>query len=256
MTAMGFFESQIKRISPPWLARRVGGAVMRAIGAAIDTQASRAADGVRARFPGVGPDDALSYVGSDRVIVRGPAEPAGTYADRLQIWWDSHRTRGGPYALLGQLFAFWRSTLNVPIDLVYQTGRRYQMDTSGAIVRDDLTWSTGLYFDGVPEWSRIWLFFYVTELVEPLVDEFGAPIVDEHGDPITVDLLLGDTLPDEWVETFSVVPRQWSAAHVRRTTIVLLKPGGFVWGYPRPMRKWGDGWKWGTPANIRIVLEG
>jgi hypothetical protein len=256
VTIAGFFEAQVARISPPWLSRRVGRAIMRALGRQIDVQAQRVGDGVRARFPGLAPDDALAFIGHDRLIPRGPLEPATSYARRLRIWLASHRSRGGPYAMLAQLFAFWVDTLNVPIDLIYQTGRRYQMDVDGAVVRDDLTWSTGLFFDGEPKWERIWLFFYVDTLTEALTDEFGNPITDEHGDPITVDVLLGDALPDEWVEMFSLVPRTWTAAHIERTTIVLLRSDARLWGYPRPVRKWGDGWKWGTPKSIRIVLEG
>lgn len=265
MTIGGFFEAQIARISPPWLSRKTGRAIMRALGKQIDVQSQRVGDGVRARFPGVAPEDALSYIGHDRLIARGPLEPASSYRKRLQIWLASHRTRGGPYALLSQLFAFWRDTMNVPIDVVYQTGRRYQMDVDGVVVRDDLTWSVGTYFDGVPEWARFWIFFYVTTLVEALTDEHGDPITDEHGDPITVDVLLGSSLTDTWEEMFSLVPRTWNAAHVKRTTIVLLRGIGRFWDYPVPVPTW-DEWEaslagatWDdidADAPIQIVLEG
>lgn len=233
MTIRGFFEAQIARISPPWLSRKTGRAIMRALAQPIDVQRVRVADGVRARMPGIGPDDALSYIGADRVIARGPAESASTYASRLVRWWTDHATRGGPYAMLAQLFAFWRASLNVPIDVVFNNGGRYQMDTSGNVVRDVLTW-TGRNFDGSTHWARIWIFFYVTTLSEPLVDEFGAPIVDEHGDPITVDLVIGDTLPDDTAESFRVVPRTWNAAHIEQTTVVLLHGVGRLWDYPVP----------------------
>ena len=253
-----FFQAAIKRISPPWLQRTVGGAVMKGIAIAIDAQADQLANGVRARFPGLGPDDALPKIGNDRVITRGPSEPVASYARRLRGWWDAHSTQGGPYALLAQLFAYWKDTGPWAIELVYASGTRYSLDTLGNVTRDAITWTP----DGSGHWSRIWLFFHVPAQIQDLIlGDTGDNIVGDT-DSIQggLDLLTsGGVLPASLYESFRVVPRQWTAAHVEQTTIVLLWPnvsgGGRLWGYPQPNPVWGShAWQQTAGSPITFTL--
>lgn len=135
----------VKRVTPPWLQRKVAGRLMLTLAEQADDMVTRAVQGVALRFPGAlgGTIDpsSLAYTGRERRIRRGPGEDAVTYARRLRTWWDAHQTRGGPYALLGQLYAFFLDWLNVRMDVVYYSGTRRWMDVAGVITRDSITWS-------------------------------------------------------------------------------------------------------------------
>jgi hypothetical protein len=231
--------------------------IMEALGEQIDTHRERLTVGVVKRFPGVPDDDpeALALIGQERRIRRGPGEPAATYAPRLRAWWDDHRTRGGPYALLRQLFLFWRHTINPQIDVVYHSGTRRSVDADGVITRDAITWSA----DGTSLWSQIWIFFHLVDGLPGniLVDEFGNELVDEEGNVLVDE---GGSLSPAQEEEFRVIPREWSAAHILRTTIVLLWGEGRLWDYPQPIPTWDDrenaGHTWDGELPIVLVVEG
>lgn len=234
------FEAALVRISPPWLRRNVGAKLLGAFGARIDDLVDRMVDGVKLRFPGHDPTaidpSALVLLGRERRILRGPNEPDATYAARLQTWWDAHRTRGGPYALMTQLYHFWRATLTPQIDLVYHSGQRYVLSAAGAITRDAITWNA----DGTAFWSQFWLFFDLPATLDfPLVDDTGQPIVDDLGNQIIATISTGDADGvSAFVDELAAVPREWSAAHVFRITIVLLYGVGRLWDYPVPVPTW------------------
>jgi hypothetical protein len=97
------FRDAIQEISPPWLAQGAGQRIMYLPGVLTDALTQAALDGVKARFPGYGTPEALTYIGADRQIVRGPNEPDDSYVTRLRIWLDSWRHAGSPYGLLPQL---------------------------------------------------------------------------------------------------------------------------------------------------------
>lgn len=255
----GFFEAQAIRLSPPWLLRPTGAATMRAIAQQLDALADRVTLGVKARFPSLAPEDALSQIGKDRRIQRGPAEPADSYAKRLQIWWDSHRTEGGPYALLGQLYWFWKPTLDVPIEYVDYSGKRLTLATDGTITRDAIVWGG----DGSGDFAQYWLFFRLTSNLLPLtIDANGDFVIAGNGDVIVAmfDLDTGTPLPASVLEDFRAVPREWTAAHIIKVHIVLLWPsGGRLWEYPQPVPGW-DAWTWGGPPSgpvspVEIIID-
>lgn len=260
MTAIRSFAAGLLARMPPWLRRTNGRKLILGLGDPLDELAQNAADGVKMRFPTATVDaDALAYTGRERRIDRGPGETAETYAGRLRIWLDSHRTRGGPYALLGQLFAFWRYALNVPIDVVAYSGARCAMDVNGAIVRDIVDWTA----DGSGDWAQDWIFFYTPAEIDlgELATEGGIVLVDELGEPLAGTLdLAGGTIPASLEEAFKLVPRTWTTAHLKRCTIVLLFEGSArLWDYPVPVPTW-DEWEatgatWGDPSPIVIVID-
>lgn len=248
----------IRRLTPPWLRRTVGAQVMEGIAEVVDDTAERFVQGVKLRFPGVPPRpidaDALALTGRERRIRRGPLEPEATYAARLPSWWDAHRTRGGPYALLEQLFAYWRDALGVRMDVVYHSGTRRWIDPAGVITRDAITWGA----DGSSNWARIWVFFHLGDVLDTVdvTDHLGDPILDDGDDPIlarTGSLIVGGAVSDEDAENFKAIPREWSAAHVQRTTIVLLWGEARLWGYPQPVPAWGA-WTWQGATTNPVVL--
>lgn len=140
------------RSVPPWLQRTHGARLLGGIGDVIDVLVQRALEAVTLRFPRASETTALPYIGRDRRIRRGPAEPASTYAVRLRSWWGDHQTRGGPHVLLRQLHAYLLGFAPGRIDLVYQSGTRFLCDeATGAITRSDITWGGDGDLEGARE---------------------------------------------------------------------------------------------------------
>lgn len=250
------FVTGLVRTMPPWLRRTRGLRLLEAIGEQIDDVIDRTAEGVRLRFPHhLTPDPgALALTGRERRIRRGPAETAATYAKRIRTWWDAHRTRGGPYALLGQLYAYTVDWLNVPIDVVYYSGMRRAMDVAGVITRDAITWGA----DASGHWARFWVFFYVTDPLPGesryLTTEAGDYLVTEDGDYLlATSAIAPDALTSFEEEIFKAIPREWSAAHIDKISIVLLWDARRLWNYPQPVptwTAWGLTSTWSEPPTI------
>lgn len=257
MTIRTFAAGLLARM-PPWLRRTYGKPVILALGDPLDDQAQNAANAIKLRFPtGTVDPAALSLTGAERRIPRGPDEDAATYADRLRLWLDSHRTRGGAYALLGQLFAYWRATLNVPIEVVAASGGRESMDVNGAITRDVVDWTGG--GDLSTFWAQDWVFFHTPSALDVTIKaSTGDEVIAGTGDVVigSIDLLslAGGPLPGPIEDSFSLLPRTWAPAHLKRTTIVLLYGNGRVLGYP-PGNTLGDGNALGDNLPVRIVID-
>jgi hypothetical protein len=204
------FSDYVWRIGPPWLQRTMAVRILSAMMVPFDALADKTVDSIKARFPNA-TNDALPQIGRERRIRRGPAENAGTYSRRLLSWWDDHRGRGGPYALLRQLRAFWLDTYNVQIDVVSYNGLRHSIDTNGVITRDQITWTP----DASGEWAQFWVFFHLTSDPGPLTPEQEA--------------------------NFLMIPIEWSAAHILREHVVLLWGFCPMWDFPPPVGDW-DAW--------------
>lgn len=232
------FESFLRRVGPPWLQRAVGGAVKAGIGVVVDAVVDATAASISIRFPSADRPDALGYIGRDRRILRGPAESDAAFAARLLPWWDMHRIRGGPYALLTQLQQYLAGFLDIEIHCVANSGTHHWIDLDGVISRGAIAGWTG---DGEypTKWARIFLFFHLDSdvLTFTLLDDTGSPILTEAGEEILVDVSIY-ALSDEDRRIFCAVAREWSAAHIDRIYIRLLPPGGGVWDYPES--EWGD----------------
>ena len=254
-----FFQSRILNGVPPWLRRLVGARLLKGIATPIDDVAARTANGASMRFPNADRPDALQLIGAERRIRRGPEESATTYARRLLGWWDAHRTRGGPYALLGQLYAYFFDFLNVQIEVVYNTsGRRYSMDVDGAVVRDAISWDG----DGSGNWARFWVFIHAPATIpigtSPIETDGGDVLVTDDGDTITADVSIApDELTAEQQEIFLAIPREWSAAHIDKIYVVLLWGAGELWDYPQPVGTWDDdpGALWDEELPVVLTVE-
>lgn len=333
------FGSRILQVLPPWLQRTTGGRVMGALGDVLDVHTQRAFEALTLRFPRSTETTALPYLGRDRRIRRGPAEPASSYARRLLTWWADHKQRGGPHALLRQIHAYLLDYAPGQIDLVYQSGTRFPCDeTTSEITRSDITWGGDGHFasdpytlgfdatatdttlrvngagawplegryqitisrPGVSEtawvttvepgafppvvhlespiansypddvttvvrdfanWARIWLFVHINLVADVLLTEGADELLTEAGDGLEGDVpVFGGTFGPDDEATWAAVPREWSAAHIQRVTIVLLTGAARCWGYPVPVPTWGD-WgatsTWGTssPATVIIIED-
>jgi hypothetical protein len=194
------FEEQALRVVPPWLRRRVGGAVMRALGATGDGLVARAVDAVGLRFPGFNPD-ALSLLGRDRRVIRGAGESDETYTVRLRRWRTDHKKRGGVFGLIEQLRAYYAAAPR-QIDIVYSSGTRYVLGSDGTITRDTISWTP----ETPDEWAKVWIFFHAATDPTPLTDEEAASLI--------------------------AIPAEWTAGHIKSLRVVYLWPGAALWDYP------------------------
>lgn len=187
------YRDSLRKISPPWLQTGLNEKILYSIGLQIDAFGDAMVAGVKSRFPGLYSFESLPLIGRERRIRRGRTEADESYAVRLTRWLTDHRRRGGPYALLAQLHAHFAPN-NFPITLVYYSGRRFQMDVNGVVVRDHIVWSPD---PDTARWARWWLFYQT--------DAFPSP------DAATI-------------EDLKMVPREWNAAHC--LGYVVLQPSG------------------------------
>lgn len=214
------FRDTIRKVVPPWLRTGVAGKLLYAIGSQWDALTDMAVATNTIGFPGVYSDESLPMLGRERRIRRGRIESAAGYAVRLKRWLTDHRTRGGPYAMLAQLFAYYTGN-HFPIRLVYRSGRAFHMDVDGSVVMLDQPWSP----DSQPEkWARWWLFYEWPTPVAP------AHILGEPGLIVGPTWTLGSGLTPTEVYDLRIVPKEWNAAHAIGN--ITLVNGGWVLGFP------------------------
>lgn len=212
------------RWSPPWLATGNNEKLLYAIALLADVCGDAMTAALAMRFPGLYSYESLPVIGRERRITRGPYETDAGYASRLRRWLDDHRRRGGPYAMLAQLHAYFAPN-NFPIELVYRSGRRFVMALDGTVAR-----SVAATFapDARPEQHARWWLFYTT-------DDYDTP-----------DLSTEDRAD------IAHVPREWNNARCIGT-VVVMPPGSETWGWPLG-RKWNRHVKWNNPARGAKVM--
>jgi hypothetical protein len=228
------YRAELLRRAPWWLRGWLGGRLLYAIGVQLDVLADMALAAVTLRWPQAGNPEALAAIGSDRKIPRGRAEASATYIVRLRRWLDDHRTRGGPYAMLAQLHAFWAVAPFV-IVLAYALGTRYTMPTDGSV-----TMARG---PGGGPWPRWWLWYNWPTVVHS-DGIWSDPGAWSDGGVWDSDLSADD------VADIRLVPTAWNAAHCTGQ-VVLISPGAELWDYPDGL--WNEGGVWGGDGNVAIV---
>ena len=267
MTERLLFSAALVRAMPPWLQRVVGAPVMRGLADPLDVLVERSVAAVKARFPNATDEATLARIGRERRIRQGLGESAATYAARILPWLDAHRTRGGAYALLHQLDAYFQDWLNVRMDVVDYQGNRHWIDAAAVvadsvITRDTITWGG----DATGKWARFWLFFYLPADTIPspisgayLVTDDGTFRVTDTGASLVTDgELTASALSSDEIEMFTCIAREWSAAHVDQILVVLLWGYRRLWGYPLPAptwATWGGTSTWSEPPTVLTVLQ-
>lgn len=237
------FRDLMLRVTPKWLQGYRVLRLMYSFGVMMDLLYEWAVDAIRRRFPGADSADSMSLIGRDRKISRGHVETAATYAARTLKWLDDHATRGGPYAMLSQLGAFWAGPDSFRIDLVYRNGRHFKMEgwsdplTPQPIIRDLIEWEP----DPIPvpeQWARWWLIYYwPTDLTIPTwgSGDWGSGV-------------WGTSLTQVEAEEIRLIPSQWNNAHCFGN-IILLPNGAHIWGEPE--LTWGaPGLTWGSGSTV------
>jgi len=194
------FRDATREVSPRWLQSGTAEKILYAIALHFDLLAESAVLAVRRRFTDLDDTDALALLGRERRIRQGLTEPDSVYASRLRRWLDDHKTRGGPYAMLRQLQAYYAAA-PFEIQLIYAMGRRFTMTTDGtitidAVAADGQTW---------PHWRLEYAW------PDALSDDgyWGDPGVWGDGG------VWGSDLDPDTVETIVQIPSEWNAAHAR-----------------------------------------
>lgn len=208
------FRDTLLKITPWWLQGFIGVRLLYVLALHIDILAEMLVQAVRRRHPGLDSFDALRVSGKDRRIRRGRLEPDAIYAERLRTFLDAHRRRGGPYALLDQLKAFYAAA-PYAIDLVYRAGTAFLMTIAGVITRS--TVDTSLYDAAPQKWARWYLFFH-WPTTPPTDGLWGDPGTWDDGG------VWDSGLTPQEITDLKLVPSEWGNAH-SRGTIVLLAPG-------------------------------
>jgi hypothetical protein len=204
------FRDTLERVLPPWLKGPVGLRIMFSLSVQLDAAGDALIAGIKIRFPNVYSAESLGLIGRERRIRRGLVELDATYAGRLVRWWEDHKRRGGPYALLAQLYHHYAPNA-FPLLLAYRSGATFQMAPDGSVVRDTTR------SPNVLEWSH-WLLLYFTDTV---------------------------TIAD--ADDLKTIPREWIAAHCLGL-LVLMPTGARLWGFPQG-RFWGNPEPWGSPPD-------
>lgn len=216
--ALRTYRDRIRKACPPWLQTGLAEQWLYAAAVQIDAMADAVVGGIKLRFPGQYSYDSLPTIGRERRIRRGRTETDVVYSTRLARWFDSHARRGGPYAMLQQIYEFWAPN-SFPVTLLNRSGARYQMDVAGVISRDEIfTYDT-------PQWAK-WILLYES-----------------------------DALTAADAEDIAVVPRDWIAAHCIGDVMV-LPTGGELWNYPLG-HLWDESGTWDTVASpFRVTIVG
>lgn len=243
------FRDAIRSLVPWWASREdtLSGKLLYAVAVQLDALVDVHVAAIKSRFPGLYTNETLPLLGRQRRIRRGPLEADAVFATRLRRWWDDHKRRGGPYALLEQVRAYW-TPLAFQIDLLYFSGRRFQAPADGsAITRDDISWEP----DNVPaKWARWWLVFFWPEVVGSDGTWADAGTWDDGG-------VWDSDLTVEEVANIRAVPTEWNAKHCFGR-VVLLSDGAELWDYPsgtwdEPGGVWGGEPDGPTVAQLDIA---
>lgn len=208
--------------APPWLLDENGEDWLTASGDAKDALVERAKAGVKARFPLLAPPDALTAIGNERGLPRGPTDTDSSYAQRLVGAWDTWKWAGTPTGVLNALWdaGYTNVVLVTPRRTHTLNGSRQLVTTTLATLR--------VFPPGAGFWNTFLVWF-----PSPFIAAWsgGAP-ASSSAEADSVRRLVN----------------RWKPAHAIVVGYVATITGHF-WGEPGV--KWGDtGLKWG-PANVR-----
>jgi hypothetical protein len=219
---MTSFRDSLRRIvMPRWAQGEQASKFFHALGAAIDGVADQVLLGVRARFPSLAPDDALSHIGRDRGIVRGFIETRQAYEERLRQWVYDRKRKGNNYTLMRQL-AGYLAGFDVPFRIVNNHGAWYTRDADGSteyLLGNNWDW------DGDDTaWSRFWVIIY------PPVELWGSDGTWGDGEAWgeSDTSTWGSTATLAQVRSIKGLVEAWRAAHsLEINTIISLDPSAF-----------------------------
>jgi hypothetical protein len=253
------FRSTLASYLPPWLTARLASGKLRAfkflytIAMLADAGAEVAVQGVQARFPGLGPTNALPYIGRDRQMRRGFFETAASYAARLPGWLDYHRGRGNAFTIMQQVRAYVAPFVPL-MRIVNQSGTWYTINPDGS-TETHQTWpASNWIWDGnaaLP--TRIW----------PIIYSDSSPIWAPGPNIGAVNLwngaigspgfTIGSTATPEQVQTIQTILAETKSAGDAAPNIIIsfdehdFPPTAAPFDPNMPNGTWGEDW---DPAHL------
>lgn len=162
-------RDSIRNIAPPWLLDFVGERLLYIGGLAFDAVEEWLHEGIKQRYPDHAAPDALPFIGNDRLIERGPAEPDASYKPRLRQAVDTWRFAGSGETLLKQLAAYFTGIGQPAMRLVSDSSVWHEYNWSnGTVVRTKVTPANWIW-DALTgtRWWRGWV----------IIDSSGGPFV-------------------------------------------------------------------------------
>jgi len=228
------FRAKIFDFLPPWLGTGTAEKVMYTLGLHMDVALHQVTEALQHRFPGLLSSESLPLLGYERKMIRGRTETDETYALRMKGWRQKHLNRGGPYALLQQVYEHYAPN-NFVVELIYCNGKRYTMDVNGGVTVDTAPVISGIGWtpDDPSKWGRWWMFYHWPTTLPDLNTYGDAGLVYDGG------TVFGSGLSSQEVADIREIPQAWNAAHsVGHSKIVLLNPGAY----------WEED-QWGTWKN-------
>ena len=236
----GNFRDLVKKVTPWWFRHGIAERFFYALGLVFDGLVDLAIQCLRLRFPG---DNmrALPDIAAERRLRQGKYETDEDFAVRLRTWLQAHLDRGGPYALLEQIHAYYRPN-NFDVYLYYATGSYFHMAEDGSIAH------TIIEGTGAAAWAH-WYLVYVwpTGLED---DGLWSDPGLWDDDPLGVwDY---GNLTSAEAQDLRLIPQEWNAAHPDGT-LILLGPTDALWDLP--VEDWDsvDDWDDGVdPGRIAI----
>lgn len=236
------FASRILQIVPRWLKTGTAARILWTIGLHCDAIADLVVYAVRKRFPVAGAFDALPLIGTERKMIRGPAETDEVYASRLATWLDAHKLRGNPYALLQQLHLYYAPN-NFPIELVYASSAfQFKLAVDGTITWGYSNWEEP---DGdTARWSRWRLIYHWPDTLPPPDIWDGPGAWDSFG-------VWDTSLSPEIIQQIKAIPEAWNAAHCEGCKVILVNGTPDTWD---GVDTWDAGGPWTSDYDAVVEI--
>lgn len=231
---MRTFRDLAKKITPWWFRRGQAERFFYAIGLMFDGLADTMIQALKLRYPGSN-TLFLPYHATERRLRQGLYESDADFAVRLAKFFEAHHDRGGPYAMLEQVYQHYRPN-NFPVVLLYENGTAFTLGVDGTITPSTTALTT------TDDWAH-WTLVYFWP-----VDNVGDGTWDDPGtwdtDPAGV-WDFGTMLATE-AQDLRLIPTEWNAAHCNGT-LLLLGPNDALWDYPVEPWDSADTWDDGSP---------
>lgn len=242
MSVRNTFRVLRTKVAASWLLEGEGGLVGYSLDLLKDAFVERTYLGHQARLPQndptgltTAPEDALTAIGRDRLIVRGIDESASSYARRLLSYLDDHKRRGNPFELMHQLAGYVNSP-TAKFKTVDARGNWYMRAADGTETSDLklANWN----WDGLTvgtRWSRFWVVIYPGTRWTS-TETWGA--AGNWGEPPT--RTWGTTATREQVVAVRSIVNLWKpGGTVNPAVIIALDASSFDSAAPEPDGNWG-----------------
>lgn len=236
----GNFRDLIRKVTPFWFRTGRAEKLFYVWGLMLDGLVDWAIAALRLRFPG---DNmaALPLHAEERRMRQGKYESNADFAVRLQSAFQAHLDEGGPYAMLEQIYQYYRPN-NFDVYLYYASGSYFHMTEGGTITH------TIIAGTGAEEWAHWYLIYsWPTGLEDD--GTWDDPGFWED-DPLGV-WDYGNLTSAECLD-LRLIPQEWNNAHCNGT-LILLGPTDALWDLP--VEDWDsvDDWDDGVdPGRIAI----